>query len=62
MEEFELLSEAVWLSRVLGLNGDAEGSASFLHSSTHTHSWMNCTVDRSDFLSATVSSVILPQA
>lgn len=38
------------------------GTAFLLHCSTHLHSWMNCTVDRSDFLSATVSSIILPQA
>lgn len=33
-----------------------------LFSCTCTRSWMSRTVDRSDFLSATVSSIILPQA
>lgn len=40
MEEFELLSEAVWLSRVLGLNGDAEGSAS-LSALFYPHTFMD---------------------
>lgn len=62
MEGSEPLPEVVWLSRVLRLQREVKALFLSAVPCLRTHSWVNRTVDRSDFLTATVSSVILPQA